>query len=177
MTWDDNNNNLPKCKSLDDYADHNVLQRIIFFLSFKERVKVERVNQAWRRASLDCNARTTTALSFVGYKTNKNFNQNFCAEPTHRIYKLMDIIVRSDSLEDLKQVLKKVPHLKSLHLKPDETEPILRDGEALAIPELLPELEHFSLSDDKYGGNVYDDMIDIIQDMKNLIHLEVSASF
>lgn len=162
-------------KSLDDYVDHNVLQKIIFFLSFKERVKVERVNHAWRQASLECNARTTTALSLIGCRTNKNFNQNFCSTPSHRIYKLMDIIVRSDSLEDLRDVLRRVPRLKSLHLKPDETEAILRDGEAAIIPQMLPELEHFSLSDDKIGANVYDDLIEIIQDMENLIHLEVST--
>jgi Ran GTPase-activating protein (RanGAP) involved in mRNA processing and transport len=170
-------NNNTTTKSLDDYVDQNVLQRIIFFLPFKERVKVERVNQSWRKASLHCNAKTTTALSLIGYKTNKNFNQNFCSTPSHRIYKLFDIIVRSDSLDDLEKVLKRVPRLKSLHLKPDETEAILRDGEAVLIPRLLPDLEHFSLSDDKTGGNVYDDLIDLINQMPNLVHLEMKFPF
>lgn len=162
-------------KSLDDYVDHRVLSRILSFLPFKDRVRVESVSHAWRSASLDSHRKHTTALSIIGHKVNKNFNQNFCTIPSHRIYKLTDIIVRTDGMTDLSSVLKKVPRLKSLHLKTGEYEPILMNGEAAKIPDLLPDLEHFSLSDDKIGANVYDDLIEIIKDMKNLVHLEVSG--
>ena len=161
--------------SLSDYVNESILSRIISLLSFRERVKVERVSQAWRKASLAVNAKKQTSLSIVGSKVNKNFNQNFCSYPQHRIYKLSDIIERTGSLTDMTPIFRKVPGLKSLHLKADELEPILTTEEAAAIPTLLPELEHLSIIDDKIGGNIYDDALDIIYNLKNLIHLEVST--
>lgn len=163
-------------KSLDDFVDDGVRQRILSFLPFKDRVRVESVSRAWRSASLDYNCKHTTSLSVIGYQVNRNFNQNFCTTASHRIHKLTDIIVRTDGMTDLSSVLKKVPRLKSLHLKVGEYEPILMNGEAAEIARLLPDLQHFSLSDDKIGANVYDDVIEIVEDMKNLVHLEVSLN-
>jgi hypothetical protein len=160
--------------SLTDYINDSILFRIISFLPFKERVKVERVSQSWRKASLTVNAKKQTALSIVGSNVNKNFNQNFCSYPQHRIYKLSDIIERTACLTDLRPVFRKVPRLKSLHLKADELDAIISSDEAVMIPTLLPELEHFSIIDDKIGANIYDDALNIISNLSSLIHLEVS---
>ena len=163
--------------SLTDYINDSVLARIIFFLPFRERVKVERVSQAWRRASLAVNAKKQTSLSIIGEKINKNFNQNFCSYPNHRIYKLSDIIEKNVYMTDMTTIFRKVPGLKSLHFKADEIEPILTSEEAESIPKLLPGLEHFSLIDDKIGANIYDDVLEIVRNLANLVHLEASYFF
>lgn len=159
-------------ESICDLLDESVLSRVMFFLPFRERVKCERVSRLWRKVSLEVNAKQQTTLSIIGERVNKNINQNFCSTPSHKISKLYDIIERTDKMTDLTSVLKKVPNLRSLHLKADEMEPIMTSEEAQQIPKLLLCLEHFSLSDEKVGWNIYGELVDMVADMANLIHLE-----
>lgn len=155
-----------------DALDESVLSRVMFFLPFRERVKCERVSRLWRKVSLEVNAKQQTTLSIIGERVNKNINQNYCSTPSHKISKLFDIIERTDKMTDLTLILKKVPNLRSLHLKADEIEPIMSEEEAHIIPKLLPELEHFSLCDEKVGWNIYGELVDMVTEMAQLIHLE-----
>lgn len=168
----DKRENVKNDRSINDYLNESAISRVMFFLPFRERVKCERVCKIWRKCSLEVNESKQTALCIMGETRNRNMNQNFCSSPVHRIYKLFDIIERNDRMTDIRPILKKVPNLRSLHLKADEYNPIVTSEEALDIPKLLPELEHFSFCDDRVGWNIYDDLVDTIAEMSNLIHLE-----
>lgn len=159
-------------ESINKYLDESALSRVMYFLPFRERVKCERVCKVWRKCALEVSNSRQTSLSIMGEKVNKNMNQNFCATPAHRVSKLYDIVERTDSSVNLLSILSRVPNLKALHLKADDTSPVITSEEAKEIPKLLPQIEHFSFCDDKMGWNIYDDLVDVIAEMANLIHLE-----
>lgn len=173
MTRDNRANNMIEdSRSINDFLNESAISRVMFFLPFRERVKCERVCKMWRKCSLEVNAKKQTSLCIMGEKASKNMNQNFCSTGAHKISKLYDIIERNYRMTDIRPILQKVPNLRSLHLKADEYGPIVSTEEAMDIPKLLPELEHFSFCDDKCGFNIYDDLVDVIAEMSNLIHLE-----
>ena len=72
------------------------------------------------------------------------------------------VIERSNAIEDIEIILKKVLSLKVLHLRADDLQPI--DGQSDKIGKCCPLLEHFSL---------INDFTTLITNIKNLCHLEV----
>ena len=159
--------------SLTDFINDASLAHILYFLSFKDRIVCERVSKKFNQVSKDVNAMKQTSLSILGENVMENIIQNFCTHPHHRIWKSTDVIERGDAMEDIENILKKVPNLKALHFRADDLTPILKDGESVKISQLCPNLEHFSLIDDMIGTNVFNDFLPLVAGMKNLFHLEV----
>lgn len=154
------------------YLDRECISEVIRFLPFRERVKCERVCKNFKSIIEEVNSKKSS-LSVLGEMVNSNIIQNFCTHPAHRLWKATDVLERTNWMPDITAVLKKVPGLKALHLRADDYQPILRNGEAAQIGRLLPCLEHFSLIDDFLGSTIFEDSMLLLNNMPNLYHLEL----
>ena len=161
----------PEPKSpLDGEPDNfKSLQKVLRWLPFKARVNCERVNKSWQRAVREVNLKYQTALGMFGGYVEKI--QNFCPMAAHRVH--TTDCVELNWYTNFQHVLKKVPNLRSLHIRCDGSPVFRNEGDPESIGRLCPKLEHLSFVDDMCGVNIYDDVMKVFTSCLTIRHLQL----
>ena len=175
-------------------GEEKILERVLSLMSFKERTLVESVSKSWQSVCQAINAKTQTSLGFIGVQSRGERLQNFCPLNCHRVQPEDCILITSNF--NMISILKKVPNLKSLHIRCDSSGTVFSSTKAINIDEnnndieseennisnwsssgllgvLCPVLEHVSFVDDVTGCEIYDNVFPIIESCKFLKHLQL----
>lgn len=162
-----------RVKRADSFAgNESLLSKVLVLLPFTDRVKCETVSKTWNSVIRDVNSNHQSSLGVIGLQTRNERLQNFCPLPSHRVDTIDCVMITS--FFDIISVLKKVPNLKSLHIRCDGFVNVFQNVETSSqVGDYCPRLEHISVVDDISGSDIYDHMMPMISKLNELRHIQL----